>query len=170
MPFTPFHFGPAFFIGILFASHVNMAAILFTSVAIDIEPIYCLASDSCPLHGFLHTYVGTTLLSAVAVPIIYFGRKPLQKLSEHLGLKQDYSVLSIIIGTLPGGWSHIFLDSFLYPELEPFWPVTDNNPFVGLLSSDNVYLITVLGFVGGAAIYFWKLRNIIRTEKADSLT
>jgi hypothetical protein len=86
MPFTPFHFGPSFLIGMLFASHLNMAAILLASVAIDIEPIYCLVTNSCPLHGILHTYLGATGLSLFVTPVIYLGKKPLQRLSELLGI------------------------------------------------------------------------------------
>jgi membrane-bound metal-dependent hydrolase YbcI (DUF457 family) len=129
MPFTPFHFGPSFLIGILLVSHLNMAAILFASVAIDIEPIYCLATDSCPLHGILHTYLGATVLSVLVIPIIYLSKKQLQRLSDLLGVTQDYSIKSIVIGAVVGGWSHIFLDSFLYSELLPFWPIVNDNPF-----------------------------------------
>lgn len=168
MPFTPFHFGPTFFIGILFVSHINMAAILLASVAIDIEPIYCLATDSCGLHGILHTYVGASMSTIFVIPIIYFAKKPLQRLSDHLGVRQDYSIKSIVVGALVGAWSHVFLDSFLYSDLLLFWPVSDRNPFVAVISSDIIYLITIIGFVAGAAVYFWKLKNILKSEKAGS--
>ena len=168
MPFTPFHFGPAFFIGILFVNQVNMASILLTSVLVDIEPIYCLASDSCPLHGVFHTYIGATALSAISIPLVYFGKKPLQKLSDHLGVRQGYSIKTIALGAMLGGWSHVFLDSFLYSELMPFWPLMNNNPFTGLLSNATIIVITVVGFVAGAALYFWKLKNLLKAEKTGS--
>jgi hypothetical protein len=168
MPFTPFHFGPAFLIGILFMTHINMAAILLASVAIDIEPIYCLTTDSCTLHGVLHTYTGATLSTLFVIPIIYFAKRPLQRLSDVLGVRQNYSIKSIVVGALVGAWSHVFLDSFLYSDLLPFWPISNENPFVGLLNSDTVYLITIIGFVVGGAVYFWKLKNILKAEKAGS--
>lgn len=168
MPFTPFHFGPSFLLGMLFVSHVNMAAILLASVIIDIEPIYCLTTDSCRLHGILHTYVGATTLSVFVIPAIYFGKKPLQRLSELFGVRQDYSIKSIVIGSLVGALSHVFLDSFLYSELLPFWPIVNSNPFVGLLNSDTVYLITIIGFVAGATVYFWRLKGILKAGKANS--
>ncbi len=169
MPFTPFHFGPSFLIGILFVGNVNMASILLASVAMDIEPIYCISSSSCPLHGFLHTYVGATVLSLAGVSAaIYFARKQLTGVSDALGVRQDYSLKSIIIGALIGGWSHVFLDSFLYPDLLPLWPVLPTNPFVGILDSQATYLITIIGFIAGAAAYFWRLNSILRAEKADS--
>jgi len=166
MPFTPFHFGPSFLIGMLFLSQMNMAATLLASVAIDIEPIYCILSSSCPLHGVLHTYLGATAFSLVVVTtIIYFSRKHLQRISDALGIRQAYSLKSIVIGSLIGGWSHVFLDSFLYPELMPFWPVLRSNPFVGVTNNDAIYLITIIGFVAGAMLYFWKLKTILNAER-----
>ena len=167
MPFTPFHFGPAFLIGIRFVGHINMAAILLASVALDIEPIYCLATDSCAPHGILHSYVGASMLSMSVIPIIHFAKKPLKRLSDALGVKQGYSIKSIVIGSIVGAWSHVFLDSFLYSDLSPFWPVSNRNPVVGLLSSDTVYVITIIGFVAGAAAYFLKLKGTLKAEKAE---
>jgi membrane-bound metal-dependent hydrolase YbcI (DUF457 family) len=89
-------------------------------------------------------------------------------LSELLGIKQNYSVKSIVFGAIVGGWSHVFLDSFLYSELLPFWPVVSNNPFFGLLGSDTIYLITIVGFIAGAAVYFSKLKGILKGEKTGS--
>jgi membrane-bound metal-dependent hydrolase YbcI (DUF457 family) len=168
MPFTPFHFGPPFLIGMLFVNQVNMAAILFTSVAVDIEPIYCLISNTCGLHGILHTYLGAAAFSlALGGSIIYFCRKQLKRISDALGIVQDYSLTSILIGALIGGWSHVFLDSFMYSDIVPFWPI-DTNPFLGIISNENTYLVTIVGFVGGAILYFWKLRSILKAEKAGS--
>jgi membrane-bound metal-dependent hydrolase YbcI (DUF457 family) len=64
-----------------------------------------------------------------------------------------------------GGWSHVFLDSFLYTDLSPFWPISFGNPFVGLLSFDAVLLVTIAGFAIGAAIYFWRLKRILGEAK-----
>jgi hypothetical protein len=100
----PFHLGPAFLIGMLFPRRINMAAILAASVAIDIEPVYCLLFNNyCQLHGFLHTYVGATIFSLTVVTlIIYLGREQLRKLSDVLKVEQDYSIGSITVGALMG--------------------------------------------------------------------
>ncbi|MGI0015800.1 MAG: hypothetical protein ACREBU_20475 [Nitrososphaera sp.] len=165
MPFTPFHLGPSFLIGMLFLSQLNMAAMLLSSIIIDIEPIYCIISHSCPIHGVLHTYVGVTALSLTGVTAaIYVTKKQLQRISDALGIKQTYSLRSIAIGALIGGWSHVFLDSFLYPELLPFWPILLTNPFVGIIDNDTIYLTTIIGFVGGALLYFWKLKTALKAK------
>lgn len=159
MPLTPFHLGPSFLIGLLFPRHVNMAALLLGSVAIDVEPIYCLLND-CQLHGILHSYVGAAAFSlAVVAVLIYVGRKHLQKLSRQLGHVQDYSLKSIITGTLVGASSHVLLDSFMHFDVTPFWPFLEN-PFLRIIDNGTIYLITTVGFVAGAGLYFFRLSRL----------
>ncbi len=166
MPLTPFHLGPCFLIGLLFPRHVNMAALLLASVAIDIEPIYCVLND-CQLHGILHSYVGAAAFSlAVVAVLIYISRGQLRRLSEWLGHAQDYSPKSIIAGTLVGTWSHVLLDSFMHFDVTPFWPVLEN-PFLRIIDNGTVYLITVIGFVAGAGLYFFRLYRMSRNERSS---
>jgi membrane-bound metal-dependent hydrolase YbcI (DUF457 family) len=47
-----------------------------------------------------------------------------------------------------GTYSHVLLDSLLYTEMNPFFPLL-GNPFVGLLTGGFVYsLCLVLGVIG----------------------
>ena len=139
-----------------------MAALLLASVAVDIEPIYCLL-NGCPLHGILHSYVGAGAFSlAVVAVLIYIGRDRLRKLSGRLGHAQDYSIKSIIAGSLVGAWSHVLLDSFMHFDVTPFWPFPEN-PFLMIIDSGTVYLITIIGFVAGAGLYF-RLNRLRRDE------
>lgn len=165
MPLTPFHLGPAFLIGMLFPRRINMAAILAASVAIDIEPVYCLFNN-CQLHGFLHTYVGATIFSLTVVAlIIYLGRGQLRKLSDALKVEQDYSIGSIMVGVLMGAWSHIFLDSLMHFDIMPFWPAT-GNPMLQAVDNGTNYLITVGGFVLGGIVYFWRVYKLKSVKNA----
>jgi membrane-bound metal-dependent hydrolase YbcI (DUF457 family) len=163
VPLTPFHFGPAFLIGMLFPRRINMAAILLACVAIDIEPIYCLFNN-CQLHGLLHTYVGATLFSlTVVTAIIYLGKRYFKKVSDALKVEQDYSVRSIVAGALVGGWSHVFLDSLMHSDVTPFWPALEN-PMWQAVDNGTNYLITIAGFVLGGVVYFWRMYKL-RREK-----
>ncbi|HEY7734363.1 MAG TPA: metal-dependent hydrolase [Nitrososphaera sp.] len=144
-----------------------MAALLLGSVAIDAEPIYCLLNN-CQLHGILHSYVGAAAFSlAVVSVLIYVGRKHLQKLSLQLGHAQDYSLKSIISGTLVGASSHVLLDSFMHFDVTPFWP-SPENPFLRIVDSGTNYLITIVGFVAGAGLYFFRLSRLRRDERGQA--
>lgn len=142
-----------------------MAALLLASVAVDVEPIYCLFND-CQLHGILHSYVGAAAFSlAVVAVFIYIGKDQLRRLSGRLGHTQDYSLKSIIVGTLVGAWSHVLLDSFMHFDVTPFWPVLEN-PFLRIIDNGTVYLITVIGFVAGAGLYFFRLYRLPRNGRS----
>lgn len=144
-----------------------MAAILLASIAIDVEPIYCLL-NGCQLHGILHTYAGAAAFSlAVVTVLIYLGKGQLQRLSERLGLAQDYSLKSILAGTMVGAWSHVLLDSFMHFDVTPFWPILEN-PFLRIIDSGSIYLITVIGFIAGGAVYFLKLYRLHGDRRRSS--
>ena len=141
-----------------------MAALLLASVAIDVEPIYCLLND-CRLHGILHSYVGAGAFSlAVVAVLIYIGKDQLRKLSGRLGHPQDYSLKSIIAGTLVGAWSHVLLNSFMHFDVTPFWPFLEN-PFLRIIDDGTVYLITIIGFVAGTGLYFFRLYGLRGDER-----
>jgi len=49
-----------------------------------------------------------------------------------------------------------FLDSFMHYDITPFWPVLEN-PLFQQISNETNYTITILSFLSGAAIYFYKI-------------
>ena len=79
---------------------------------------------------------------------IYKHEKP--DLIHHVALKP------IIFGSIIGAWSHVFFDSFMHRDITPFWPSLEN-PFFGVISNDVNYNITIIAFVLGVGVYFYKL-------------
>lgn len=112
MPLTPFHLGPVFLVGMVFQRQINMASILLASTAIDIRTILRYFFFKCQLHGPLTTYLGATLFAGAIVVVIFVSRNKLCKISNKLKINQSYSLKSIVLGSLIGTWSHVFLDSF----------------------------------------------------------
>jgi membrane-bound metal-dependent hydrolase YbcI (DUF457 family) len=149
MPFTPYHFGPALFIGVLLFPFIDLATIMVASVILDLEPLAVILFDlQMPLHAFFHTYLGATIVACVLSVLLYPFRKYLNEIVSFFGLKQESSMRHIISASLIGTYSHVLLDSFLYSEMNPFFPLL-GNPFVGLLGFGFMYnLCVVLGLVG----------------------
>ncbi len=72
MPFTPFHFGPALFFGLIFIAFLDFPTSVVASVIVDLEPFMVIALGfSYPLHGFFHSLVGGTLVG-FAVALVMF--------------------------------------------------------------------------------------------------
>jgi len=158
MPFTPFHWGPALLIGLLLFSVFDIPSLLIASVLPDVEPLYVLMfRPSLPLHGFFHSYLGASILGVLVTVTLY----PLRGLSNRVmaafGLpRKPPSFRKILLTSLFGVYSHVFLDSFLYGEMMPFYPL-GANPFFGVVSSPGTYGFCGVSFFLGLVLYIFRV-------------
>jgi hypothetical protein len=168
MPLTPYHFGPAILIGVLLFPYIDFTTILIASVILDLEPLFVILFDwPLPLHAFFHTYLGATIVAFLLAVVIFPFRKYLNEIVSLFGLKQESSFWHIISASLIGTYSHVLLDSFLYSEMNPLFPLL-GNPFLGILTSGFVYnLCLVLGLIGFLAYMLRVLLNL-RVSKVES--
>ncbi|MGY5864614.1 MAG: hypothetical protein RTV41_08410 [Candidatus Thorarchaeota archaeon] len=166
MPFTPYHFGPAFLLGILLFPFVDLATIMMAGVIIDLEPIAVLFLNlPYPVHGFFHTYLGASIAALALSAVVYPFRTHLNKLVSLFGLHQNSSFQHIIAAGFVGTYSHVFLDSLLYTEMNPFFPIM-GNPFLGLFLIEAVYTFCVIVGLVGFGVYV--LRVIFTPRFLDS--
>lgn len=156
MPFTPFHWGPGLLIGLLLFPLLDLPCLLIASVIVDIEPIIIMMQGGFPLHAFFHTYLGATLAGLALIPIVYFLRNFFASVLRLFGLKQSTSLLKISVTSLIGTNFHVFLDSFLYSEMQPFFPLIIN-PFYGLLTSSQIYLFCIVSFIAAVPVYLFHI-------------
>ena len=162
MPFTPFHLGPALLIGLLFFPFIDIIIICIASVIIDIEPAYYLfVLNKGPVHGIFHTYLMATVVAVILSIILYPIRVYYLRILSIFGLKQETSFRKMLVSSLIGTYSHVFLDMFLYPEMNPLYPLR-GNPFLYALSPITVYGICVISFLIVIPLYIIRL---IRSPK-----
>jgi membrane-bound metal-dependent hydrolase YbcI (DUF457 family) len=154
MPFTPYHFGPAALIGFPLKRWIDIPVFVLANVVIDLEPLaVMLFGLEYPLHGYIHTYlfgglVGLAwgfaaylLLQQVFKPIMGFFRLPYQP-----------TLLKMTVSGLLGIWFHVFIDSFLYKEMNPFWPIM-GNPFHAIVRYQTIFLICEISLVVAIVLY-----------------
>lgn len=164
MPFTPFHWGPSSWIGLLLFKVFDFPTLLIASVIVDIEPFCVFVFNApWPLHGFLHSFLGGLIIAILSGITIYFFRNPIRRIMVVLKLVQDSSFKKILWTSFFGVYFHLLLDSFLYGEMKPFYPL-QNNPFFGLFSSQQIYLFCSLSFLVGISFYLIRLAIIKRGE------
>ena len=167
MPFTPYHFGPALFLGLLLLSFIDFPTFLIASVIVDIEPFLVLALNlDYPLHGFFHSLLGGTL---VAIPLTLIMHKIRDKISQVLSffrLEQEISFKRILVASLSGIYIHILLDSRIYTDIQPFCPST-YNPLLttGILAGLDSYIFCIWAFFGAVIIYIIRLVLIWRKSR-----
>ncbi len=157
MPFTPFHFGPGLLIKSLTGRMFWLTSFVAANVLIDVEVLYYLWTRSRPFHRYAHSYLGGivagllagagTFAVAMLAARVWPGRSSI--LPKAKSAKPMLLFQSIAAG-LVGGISHIFLDSLVHAEVEPFWPFATGNELAGLVSGRIVYLsLALFGLLGG---------------------
>jgi len=155
MPFTPFHFGPAACLGLPCLRRVDLPTLLLANAMVDIEPLLGLVTGwSYPLHGFLHTLLLAPLAGLAGGGLVYLLRGPLTGLLRWFRLPYAPRPFSILLGAVAGAWLHVLLDAPLYEDIQPFFPWSAN-PLLGLVESQTMYGLCVVGFF--VALPLWWL-------------
>ena len=166
MPFTPFHWGPALLLGFLFLGYLDLPTLILSSVIVDVEPLLVLTLNlQYPLHGYLHTFLAGTILAFVLALAMIKIRGRLQPLMSFLKLPQKTSFKRIVLASLFGIYLHILLDSPLYSDIRPFYPL-ELNPLLehGMFVGFDIYTFCVLSFIGATLVYVTRLVFLKRTR------
>lgn len=157
MPFTPYHFGPGLLLGVVLFPFLDFSTVMVACVILDIEPLSVIMFHlPFAAHGFFHTYLGATIVAVLLSLVIWPMRGYLNKIVSLFGLHQESSFRHIFPASIIGTYSHVFLDSLLYPEMNPFYPLIAN-PFVGIFQFGFVYSSCVFLGLLGFGVYVVRL-------------
>lgn len=164
MPFTPIHMGPGILVKSILQGSFSLMVFGWTQIVMDIQPLIVLLSGEGHLHGFTHTYVGAIFIAIFSgVTGKYLSEIALKTLSitkcdEPISISWWVVLLSAFIGS----FSHVLLDSIMHSDVEPFFPLTLNNQFLGVISVPMLHKACIYSGLIGAIIYFginWKLKK-----------
>ncbi len=160
MPFTPFHMGVALTTTIkpVMQRHFSVITFGVVQIAMDIEPLTGLLTQTEVLHGPTHTFIGASVIgwmTAAIAPFIVSAwlRQRNQEVTlfqlQWLAEPVTPSWIVIHLSALFGTWSHVVLDSLMYQDTTPFAPFSPSNPFLNGLSYPLIEpLCSVLGLLG----------------------
>lgn len=93
-----------------------------------------------PLHRFFHTYIGASLV-VLLIFGFFIGARKLSRITylpNMLGWKQ-LEIPPILVGATLGSYSHIVLDSLMHGDIRPFAPLSEANPWLGIVSLDALH-------------------------------
>lgn len=158
MPFTPFHFGPGAAIKAAMPRHFSFTVFCFAQIVTDFETAYYLFRGESPLHRFLHTYLGATV---VAVCCVFVGRPVCQAalrawsrwqnapFKRYFPVTGRISITSAVISAFIGTYSHVFLDSIMHADVEPLSPWSAQNPLYRIVRPFALHAVCfALGALG----------------------
>ena len=157
MPFTPLHMGGGLIIKALLQSSFSLMVFGWAQIIMDIQPLIVMITGEGHLHGFSHTYIGALLLALFSA----FSGKYLSewgllflsisKKENPIQIKWWVVFLSAFIGTI----SHVFLDSIMHADVEPFYPWTLENKLWGILNFEQIHKFCLYSGLIGASIYYF---------------
>ena len=156
MPFTPFHMGPGIFIKALLQGSFSLMVFGWAQIVMDLQPLFVLITGEGHLHGFSHTYVGATLLaifsalsgkylSEIGLRIIGISKK-----SNPVNIAWWVAYTSAFIGT----YSHVILDSIMHSDVAPFYPLSQENNLLGLITLGQLHMFCLYSALVGAVAYY----------------
>jgi len=168
LPVTPFHFGPGLALKGVAAPVFSWSAFAAAQVVIDCETIYYMVRGEYPVHRFLHSFLGGGMAGLVAA-ILFLGvvhasligfPRLIVPLTATATARGEISFLGAFLGGLTGGLSHPLLDGIMHPDVRPFMPWTDYNPFLGLIGLAPLHLACIASAIfGGIGLALWKRRS-----------
>jgi len=155
LPFTPFHLGPALFLGLVLLRFLDFPTFLIANVIVDIEPFtVILLNLNYPLHGFLHSFLGGTLLAIALTALMTGVRMRFDRILTAFKIEQKTSTGKILFASLLGIYIHIILDSYMHSDIRPFYPL-DINPFLSrsMLVGLKINMLCTWMFIAGLITY-----------------
>lgn len=153
MPFTPYHFGPSTFIGLVFRKWLDVPVFVLANVIVDIEVLVIyLFRLGYPTHRYCHTLLIGSVLGllwgASAYPLRhFFGR-----LMRILRIPYQTGFLKMLISGILGVWLHVLIDGIYHWDVRVFWPGHARFLY-NLLSQQQVKAICLAFFAAAVIVY-----------------
>jgi len=165
MPFTPFHFGPAALIGLPLKRWIDIPVFVLANVVVDFEPLAVMVFNlEYPLHGYFHTFLFGGLIGLIWGLAAYPLKPVFAFLMRIFGLSYKPTLLKMMLSGLLGIWLHVFIDSILYDEMNPFWPMA-GNPFHEIVRYQTVFLICEASLIAAVVMFGWlAIRNFLKLK------
>ncbi|MEM2089015.1 MAG: hydrolase [Thermoproteota archaeon] len=153
MPFTPFHFGPAIFFGMLLRKNMHIPTFIVANVILDIEPFLVLTLGlGYPLHGYFHTFIIGVFTGFVVGLFMLRLERLLASFHKSLLLEPDseQGLGRFMLAGSSGTLLHVLLDSPLYGDIRPLYPLTVN-PFYNPVLTEAIYFFCIV--TGGIGVF-----------------
>lgn len=155
MPFTPLHMGPGIVIKSLMQGGFSLMVFGWTQIVMDLQPLFVLLTGEGHLHGFSHTYLGATLIAVISA----LSGKYLSELGLFLLRIQAVGTIRIawwvsFLSAFIGSYSHVFIDSIMHFDVEPFFPFTTANGMQGVITVEALHKVCLYSGLVGAAVYY----------------
>ena len=145
-------------------------------ILMDIQPLLVMITGVGHLHGFSHTFMGSTGIAVIAVitgvPLsnwfIFsktFGfREEDKKLS---GIDSKIGWLVATVSSLIGSYSHVVLDAIMHSDVQPYYPVNLKNPYLYFISIEALHAFCIYSGIAGLCIFMLARYLKLKHDRAN---
>ena len=142
-------------VGFILLGYLDLPTFVVASVLVDLEPLAVLVFGlPYPLHGFFHSFLGASVAAVLLAVIMSKVRGSLGFLDVFLGSGERRGPRRFLATALLGTYIHVLLDSPLYGDIRPFYPLGGNPLFgVDLYLGLGVYRFCLLSGAAGVALF-----------------
>jgi membrane-bound metal-dependent hydrolase YbcI (DUF457 family) len=168
MPFTPYHFGPSGFIGLVFRKWLDIPVFVLANVIVDLEVLVInFLGIGWPFHRYLHTLlIGAAagiLWATVAWPL----RNLFKMIMQALRIPYQASFLKMLVSGVLGVWLHVVIDAIYHWDVRLFWP-SKVKPLYALLTKQQVEMICAILFIPALVLYILTVILSLKKNKIES--
>lgn len=175
MPFTPYHFGPSGFVGLLFKRWLDIPAFILVNIALDVEVLFqVIHQPGEPFTHWNHPHqvfhfhtllIGGLVGAALGLALFPF-RSIFEWFMDKLRLSYKPTLLKMMLSGLLGAWFHVTIDSIYHWDVLMFWPNRNYRPLWNLLSQPMVRYICIAFIFAAVALYVILLALKLRKQRS----
>lgn len=167
MPFTPYHFGPSAFIGLILRKWLDVPVFVLANIIVDLEVAIVRVFE---LRWPIHRYAHTLLLGAVLGMLWGIAAYPLRhffgKIMQILRLPYQTGFWKMVVSGVLGVWLHVIIDAIYHPDVRIFWP-NRATPLWRLISQEQVKIACIGFLVAAAVLYAFMAASYIKQNKIE---
>jgi membrane-bound metal-dependent hydrolase YbcI (DUF457 family) len=157
MPFTPYHFGPSGFIGLVFGKWIDLPVFILANIVVDVEVLVVgWLGLGWPIHRYCHTLLVGAVVGALWGIAAYPLRHIFKKMMRVFFIPYKTSFLKMVISGILGVWLHVLIDGAYHSDVKIFWPyktVWLRQMIEGHLTKENIETICLLFFIAAFVVY-----------------
>ncbi len=172
MPFTPYHFGPSGFIGLVFRKWLDFPVFVLANVIVDFEVLVVMLFNlGWPRHRYCHTFLIGAAVGALWGLAAYPLRNIFKKLMNLLRIPYKTSLPKMVISGILGLWLHILIDGAYHFDVKILWP----NKIISIwriihrhLGKEQIETMGLIFFPVALVAYIFAVRSFSRNSRLQN--
>lgn len=157
MPFTPYHFGPSGFVGLVFKKWIDLPVFILANIVVDVEVLFVgWMGLGWPIHRYCHTLLAGAIVGAVWGIAAYPLRHYFKRMMKVLYIPYRTGLRKMVVSGILGVWLHVLIDHVCNFDVQIFWP--SKNMWLwqmihGKITKQQIEIICLLFFVAAFVLY-----------------